>query len=232
MRSSLVPVDINYTCNPHGIFKNLVIPPQHTDSLADMPELPNIHIRDAEFPADKQVVGQLFRAYAESLPISLDFQNFDYELAELPGKYATEKGGAVWLLVSSAGDGESHESTAGFSTTRENERAIGCIAIRPFFATPTTAESAALLAQSTSPSTKTCELKRLFLAPETRGTRLSKPLMEIALSHAKKLGYEEMLLDTLRSMKTARKLYEGYGFEEIDSYYENPEDAVFYRLKL
>jgi len=232
LRSSLVPVDINYTCNPHGIFKNLVIPPQHTDSLADMPELPNIHIRDAEFPADKQVVGQLFRAYAESLPISLDFQNFDYELAELPGKYATEKGGAVWLLVSSAGDGESHESTAGFSTTRENERAIGCVAIRPFFATPTTAESAALLAQSTSPSTKTCELKRLFLAPETRGTRLSKPLMEIALSHAKKLGYEEMLLDTLRSMKTARKLYEGYGFEEIDSYYENPEDAVFYRLKL
>lgn len=197
-----------------------------------MPELPNIQIRDAEFPADKQVVGQLFKAYAESLPISLDFQNFDHELAELPAKYATEKGGAVWLLVSSAGEGESHESTAGFSTTRENERAIGCIAIRPFFATPTQAESAALLAQSTSPPTKTCELKRLFLAPETRGMRLSKPLMEIALSHAKKLGYEEMLLDTLRSMKTARKLYEGYGFEEIDSYYENPEDAVFYRLKL
>ncbi|KAI4622011.1 hypothetical protein J4E80_004386 [Alternaria sp. BMP 0032] len=197
-----------------------------------MLELPDIRIRDAEFPADKQVVGQLFRAYAESLPISLDFQNFDHELAELPGKYATEKGGAVWLLVSSAGDGERHESTVGFSTTRENERAIGCIAIRPFFATPTTAESAALLAQSTSPPTKTCELKRLFLVPETRGMRLSKPLMEIALSHAKKLGYEEILLDTLRSMKTARKLYEGYGFEEIDSYYENPEDAVFYRLKL
>ncbi|KAI4923982.1 hypothetical protein J4E85_008141 [Alternaria conjuncta] len=197
-----------------------------------MPELPNIHIRDAEFPADKQVVGRLFRAYAESLPISLDFQNFDHELAELPAKYATEKGGAVWLLVSSAEEGESHESTAGFSTTRENERAIGCIAIRPFFATPTTAESAALLAKSTSPPTKTCELKRLFLAPETRGMRLSKPLMEIALSHAKKLGYEEILLDTLRSMKPARKLYERYGFKEIDSYYENPEDAVFYRLKL
>jgi ribosomal protein S18 acetylase RimI-like enzyme len=202
------------------------------DLIIDMPELPNIQIRNAEFPADKQVVGQLFRAYAQSLPISLDFQNFDHELAELPGKYATEKGGAVWLLVSSAENIEASEKSTGFSTTRDNEQAIGCIAIRPFFATPTTAESATLLAHSTAPPTKTCELKRLFLAPETRGLGLSKPLMEVALSHAEKLGYEEMLLDTLRSMKTARRLYEGYGFEEIDSYYENPEDAVFYRLKL
>jgi ribosomal protein S18 acetylase RimI-like enzyme len=202
------------------------------DLIIDMPELPNIQIRNAEFPADKQVVGQLFRAYAQSLPISLDFQNFDQELAGLPGKYAAEKGGAVWLLVSSAENIETSEKYTGFSTTRDNEQAIGCIAIRPFFATPTTAESATLLAHSTAPPTKTCELKRLFLAPETRGLGLSKPLMEVALAHAKKLGYEEMLLDTLRSMKTARRLYEGYGFEEIDSYYENPEDAVFYRLKL
>jgi ribosomal protein S18 acetylase RimI-like enzyme len=202
-----------------------------------MPELSNTQIRNAEFPDDKEVVGQLFKAYAQSLPISLDFQNFDHELAELPGKYAAEKGGAVWLLVSLAENEDvaleqTHKKNTGFSTVRKNEQAVGCIAIRPFFATPTTAESATLLAHSTSPPTKTCELKRLFLAPETRGMGLSKPLMEVALSHAKKLGYEEMLLDTLRSMKTARKLYEGYGFEEIDSYYENPEDAVFYRLKL
>jgi ribosomal protein S18 acetylase RimI-like enzyme len=56
--------------------------------------------------------------------------------------------------------------------------------------------------------------------------------MEVAISHARKLGYKEMLLDTLRNMTTARKIYEGYGFEEVDSYYENPNDAVFYRLKL
>ncbi|CAG5153052.1 uncharacterized protein ALTATR162_LOCUS3016 [Alternaria atra] len=207
-----------------------------------MSELSNIQIRDAEFPDDKEVVGQLFKAYAQSLPISLDFQNFDHELAELPGKYSAEKGGAVWLLCSSAvnedpasEDGRAmptHGKKAGFSTTRKNEQAVGCIAIRPFFATPTTVESATLLAHSTSPPTKTCELKRLYLAPETRGLGLSKPLMGIALSHARKLGYKEMLLDTLRSMKTARRVYEGYGFEEVDSYYENPNDAVFYRLRL
>jgi ribosomal protein S18 acetylase RimI-like enzyme len=121
---------------------------------------------------------------------------------------------------------------AGFSTARQDEQAIGCIAIRPFFTTPTTTASATLLAHSTSPPTKTCELKRLYLAPETRGMGLSKPLMEVAISHARKLGYKEMLLDTLRNMTTARKIYEGYGFEEVDSYYENPNDAVFYRLKL
>ncbi|KAG9195138.1 hypothetical protein G6011_00258 [Alternaria panax] len=202
-----------------------------------MSELPNIQIRDAQFPDDKEVVGQLFKAYAQSLPISLDFQNFDHELAGLPGKYASEKGGAIWLLCTSKGNGDAtamptRGKKAGFSTTRINEQAVGCVAIRPFFATPTTAESATLLAHSTSPPTKTCELKRLYLAPGTRGMGLSKPLMEVALSHARKLGYEEMLLDTLRSMTTARKVYEGYGFGEVDSYYENPNDAVFYRLKL
>ncbi|RYO25950.1 hypothetical protein AA0113_g4023 [Alternaria arborescens] len=202
-----------------------------------MSKFPNIQIRDAEFPGDKEVVGQLFKAYAQSLPVSLDFQNFDHELAELPGKYASEKGGALWLLSSSTGNGDAaamptEGKKAGFSTARQDEQAIGCIAIRPFFTTPTTTASATLLAHSTSPPTKTCELKRLYLAPETRGLGLSKPLMEVAISHARKLGYKEMLLDTLRNMTTARKIYEGYGFEEVDSYYENPNDAVFYRLKL
>ncbi|CAI9631919.1 acyl-n-acyltransferase [Alternaria burnsii] len=202
-----------------------------------MTKFPNIQIRDAQFPCDKEVVGQLFKAYAQSLPVSLDFQNFDHELAELPGKYASQKGGALWLLCSSAGNGgaaamPTEGKKAGFSTARQDEQAIGCIAIRPFFTTPTTTASATLLAHSTSPPTKTCELKRLYLAPETRGLGLSKPLMEAAISHARKLGYKEMLLDTLRNMTTARKIYEGYGFEEVDSYYENPNDAVFYRLKL
>lgn len=201
----------------------------------------NISIRPAAFPSDKEIVGKLFLAYAQSLPVSLDFQNFEDELAGLPGKYAVEKGGAVWLAYASSKVSESPSSTT--SSVRngeaqsepnpaEEERAIGCIAIRPFFTTPTTAESSALLANSTSSSTTTCELKRLFLTPESRGLGVSKLLMEVAISHARKLGYKDMLLDTLRTMTPARKLYEGYGFEEIGSYYENPEDAVFYRLVL
>jgi ribosomal protein S18 acetylase RimI-like enzyme len=41
-----------------------------------------------------------------------------------------------------------------------------------------------------------------------------------------------MLLDTLRSMTPARKLYEKYGFVEIASYYASVEDAVYYKLLL
>ena len=49
-------------------------------------------IRFAEFPRDLPVVQALFRAYAESLEIDLGFQDFDAELAALPGKYAAPDG--------------------------------------------------------------------------------------------------------------------------------------------
>ncbi|CAE7027243.1 hypothetical protein CFE70_003883 [Pyrenophora teres f. teres 0-1] len=191
---------------------------------------PEVRIRPAIFPDDKEIVGQLFLAYARSLPISLDFQNFEHELAALPGKYASEKGGAVWLAYAAA-EQESPATPTNIKKAKD-EQTIGCIAIRPFFPTPTTAESATLLSNSTSPTTTTCELKRLYLTPASRGLGVSKLLMDVAISHARKLGYKEMLLDTLSSMTPARKLYEGYGFKEIGSYYESVEDAVFYRLLL
>jgi len=189
-----------------------------------------VQIRPAVFPDDKEIVGQLFLAYARSLPISLDFQNFEHELAALPGKYASEKGGAVWLAYAAV---EQKSSKATVNTDKAIDgHVIGCIAIRPFFSTPTTAESATLLSNSTSSTTTSCELKRLYLTPASRGLGVSKLLMDVAISHARKLGYKEMLLDTLSSMTPARRLYEGYGFEEIGSYYESVEDAVFYRLIL
>jgi GNAT superfamily N-acetyltransferase len=211
---------------------------------------PKIHIRFAKFPEDKEVVGQLFLAYAQSLPISLDFQNFEDELAALPGKYAVEQGGAVWLayrvpsttqLVEDASTRSIRKNGAlkhdprddGKDTWKEEGEVIGCIAIRPFHH-PTTEGSASLLSKSTftSPTTTTCELKRLYLTPSSRGSGASKLLMNAALQKARDLGYKEMLLDTLRAMTPARRLYEGYGLVECGAYYENPNDVVFYRLEL
>lgn len=61
---------------------------------------------------DLRVVTDLFRAYAASLEIELDYQDFDTELTTLPGKYAPPEGE---LLLA-----------------RDK---LGCVALRPLTAT-------------------------------------------------------------------------------------------------
>jgi carbonic anhydrase len=61
---------------------------------------------------DIQVVRQLFEEYAASLAVDLSFQNFERELASLPGDYSPPRG-ALFLAHA---DGS----------------AIGCIGLRPF----------------------------------------------------------------------------------------------------
>lgn len=70
-----------------------------------------IEIRRAETDADLVQVSQLFREYADSLGIDLDFQGFEDELATLPGKYSSPAGS---LLLA-----------------RRNSEALGCVALRP-----------------------------------------------------------------------------------------------------
>ena len=172
-----------------------------------MPSKPNaiVRTRPAEFPVDKEIVGELFLAYAKSLPISLDFQNFGEEFAGLPGKYALQNGGILYLA---------YTETLASHDWPTTEQVVGCVALRSF-ETP-----------------NKCELKRLYLRPESRGLGVSKLLMDAVVAKAQELGYREMLLDTLSSMTAARQLYEKCGFMEVDAYYESVPDAVFYRLTL
>ena len=51
-----------------------------------------IHIYETITAEDLTETATLFTEYAESLNISLDFQNFDDELASLPGCYAPPEG--------------------------------------------------------------------------------------------------------------------------------------------
>jgi ribosomal protein S18 acetylase RimI-like enzyme len=74
-------------------------------------DLTMIEIRPAALPSDVSVVRALFREYADSLGIDLGFQDFEAELASLPGKYAPPRGRL--LLAWSAGE------------------AAGCVALRP-----------------------------------------------------------------------------------------------------
>jgi GNAT superfamily N-acetyltransferase len=67
-----------------------------------------------------------------------------------------------------------------------------------------------------------CEMKRLFVRPEARGCGLAKQLIARVLEEARRLGYDEIRLDTLPMMGDAQALYMSLGFHDIAPYYETP----------
>ena len=72
---------------------------------------PRLTMKQAESPAQIELARELFLEYAQSLGFSLCFQNFDQELAGLPGDYAPPHGRL--LLAEYAG------------------RLAGCVALHP-----------------------------------------------------------------------------------------------------
>lgn len=78
-----------------------------------------------------------------------------------------------------------------------------------------------------------CEMKRLFLRENARGSGIGRLLVEKIIKEARIIGYEKMRLDTFPpKMGKAVKLYESHGFYEIPPYYENPYDGVLYMEKI
>ncbi len=73
-----------------------------------------------------------------------------------------------------------------------------------------------------------CEMKRLYVEPEHRGSGIGRALAEAILDVACELDYDTMRLDTVASMTSARSLYRSLGFEERSAYYHNPLDDVVY----
>ncbi len=58
----------------------------------------------------------------------------------------------------------------------------------------------------------TCELRKMYCLPSSRGKGLGKKLLEFALDKARELGFSRVTLETASALKEAISLYQQYGF--------------------
>lgn len=61
----------------------------------------------------------------------------------------------------------------------------------------------------------TCELVKLYLKTEARGTGLGKQLLEISMQWAKDNGYTQVYLESMPELDKAVSIYEKLGFKRI-----------------
>ena len=149
-------------------------------------------VRTAE---DLAATVELFRAYAASLDVDLAYQDFEAELAAMPGRYGPPAGE---LLLARDRDGAP----------------VGCVGLRPLG------------------TEGCCEMKRLYVRPEGRGSGLGNGLVEAVVLAARRIGYREMRLDTLPSMTDAIALYGRLGFERIAPYYDSPVAGTLFMRRV
>ena len=138
-------------------------------------------------------VRAMLREYIEWIGLDLSFQDVDAELSGLPGEYAPPHGA---LFVA-----------------EDQGRLVAMIGLRPL-------DERHCLAGAYDP--KAGEMKRLFVRPEARGRGLAKQLITQVLEEARRLGYDEIRLDTLPMMGDAQALYVALGFHDIAPYYNSP----------
>jgi putative acetyltransferase len=78
----------------------------------------------------------------------------------------------------------------------------------------------------------TCELRKMYSHPSQRGKGVGKQLMAFALSKAKELGYQRVVLETASPLKEAINLYKKFGFQEYKPDHLSPRCDQAFELQL
>jgi GNAT superfamily N-acetyltransferase len=78
----------------------------------------------------------------------------------------------------------------------------------------------------------TCEIKRMYLAPQWRGRGLSRVLLDALEQHARELGYARARLDTGDRQHSAAALYEGARYRRIPDYNGNRLARLWFEREL
>lgn len=72
------------------------------------------------------------------------------------------------------------------------------------------------IAEFGSPENKICELQKMYLLPEARGTGAAAELLRTALLFAQR-HYNACYLETLKTMEAANRFYVKHGFQPLDA---------------
>lgn len=110
--------------------------------------------------------------------------------------------------------GEYAAPTGALLVALDGKAAAGCVALRKL-------------------DQQTCEMKRLYVRPEYRGTGAGRMLAVAIVERARTLRYARMRLDTRAWMQSAKALYRSLGFQEIPPYMnEIVPGTMFFELDL